>query len=230
MLQLVYFVSDIVSRIAAIVSIAAVIGYICKAINQKTNNQALSFTGWLLDIQKGMQSFANYFLGPAFTPALFLALACTIISSTVVHQAVGIFHLETLPNGIYCFYVEATPSKGNTYVLPGQIEIYDESIDLGDSQETRRLYFIEAVYFPDGKRIDADDGEADYIDKPSYIYDENETEWKLTLMNKHAYSPYIEETNNATWFDITFFVLQLSVYSLLICAWFCKDPQKSTSS
>ena len=199
------------SRVLSTACVLAVVFFLWRAIQD-----GFSFSTWMRSMKKGLQSFSRFMLGNLLLPALIVALVSTLISSTVLHQLIGIHNLELKPDGTYCFYVEAHRTGSSTYVLPAQIRVFND-VDKGESE-----YFIEKVYFSNGGWLDADDGESDAIGEPSYFYDDDD-EWSLTLLNQHAYSPYVTETNNANWLNITILLIQTISISLLLYAWCCKD-------
>lgn len=141
---------------------------------------------------------------------LVLAFIGLFITEPFIHQLVGVYNLKLLPSGTYCFYVEAIDySSCNTYVLPAQIHIEKETEEVGDNKSrTYTYYYIEKVYFTNGGYLDTDYLDDVEIGDLTYYYDDDDNEWEITLLNKHAYSPYIEESNNANWVDITFFLIK----------------------
>lgn len=215
--MLIYRILTYVSSIAASICVILVGYYIYQAIRRAFKKEAFSFSYWLGEIRDTAQSFA----GNISTGLLVISLVGALITNTAVHQMVGIHNLELLPEGTYCFYVQACQYGGKTYTLPAQIEIEKESVEVSDEKsKTYTYYYIEKVYFSNGGYIDADDGEHDRIGKTSYLYDSNDDEWELVLLNEHAYSPYISETNNAQWIDILFLminVLPISVVLYAVC-------------
>ena len=130
-------------------------------------------------------------------------------------------NLKLKPEGTYCFYVEATRNYSKTYTLPAQIRIEKESEEVGEGKErTYTYYYIEKVIFSNGGYLDTGDLGSVEINEASYFYDNEDNEWELVLLNEHAYSPNVKETNNATWFDISFLSLEIISISILIYALF----------
>lgn len=195
--------------------------YIWKAICRFFKKD-FSFTAWIYDIQSEMCSW----FGKYTKPLLIVALASTLLTNTAVHQLVGIHNLKIKPTGTYCFYVEASRSGERTYTVPAEIEIEKETEEVGDGKErTYTYYYIKRFFFSNGTEIELDVWDSVQINEASYHTDSNGDEWELTLLNKHAYSPQIEETNNADWFGITILAVEVLpiAFFLLIMYWKNKD-------
>lgn len=209
------FVSSLITPICAI--LLAI--YIWHAHKTK-----IPFSRWADEIS----SISEKHIGSFRKPLLIISILGILITNAAVHQIVGIHNLKLLPEGSYCFYVEAHQQGGNTYVLPASVEVVRERIDRDEGRsKTRSYYYIKSILFSNGGWLDADDGEADRIGKPSDFWD-GEYDWELTLLNEHAYSPRIQETNNADWLDILFLLIELipaSSFLLITCR--KKHPQKN---
>lgn len=149
--------------------------------------------------------------------ALVLVLISTLATSRVAHQIVGIHNLELKSSGTYCFFVEAKRAGGTSYVLPAQIRVEPETYEYSDGKtKTYINYYIEKVCFSNGSILEIDDPEDIGINETVYYSAPNGDEWALTLLNKHAYSPYVIETNKATPLAITYLVVQLLAISFLL--------------
>ena len=61
------------------------------------------------------------------------------------------------------------------------------------------------------------------INEANFCYDKDNNEWIVTLLNKHAYSQYITETDNAKWYDIIFMVIKVISPSFLLYALYRKN-------
>jgi hypothetical protein len=85
------------------------------------------------------------------------------------------------------------------------------------------------VYFTNGGYLDTDDGEPDEIDQASYFYEnfDDYASWDLVLLNEHAYSPYVHETNNADWLDLTFLSIETISFIIVLVALLRQTPADS---
>lgn len=207
----IYNILKYVSSAAATICIISAGYYIYLLIRER-----FSINEWLNAIKHGIHSFA----GNKTRMILIIALLAAIVTNTALHQLVGIHNLHLKPEGTYCFYVEAKRNGGKTYTLPAQISIERETEDVSDEKtKTFTYYYIEKVYFSNGGWLDTSGNEPVEIGESSYHYDyETEDEWELVLLNEHAYSPYVTETNNADWIDITFMLIKVLPISFLLYA------------
>lgn len=199
LLQYVSFVADF--------SILILIYYIWVGIKHR-----LSFGEWTSLIK---HENANL-LGHYSQIILIVAAIAMLITNTAVHQLVGVNNLALKPEGTYCFYVEATRDSGKTYTLPAQIRVEKESDEVAEGKtRTHTYYYIERVFFSNGGYLNTEN--CDYVDigESTHYYD-GENDWSLVLLNEHAYSPHVEETNNATWLEILFLMLESSCIGLLL--------------
>lgn len=192
--------------------------YIWKAIRNLVKKD-FSYTVWIADIRNDVFSwFGNY-----AKPLLIVALTSTLLTNTAVHQIVGIHNLKIKPTGTYCFYVKASRLGGKTYTVPAEIEIEKEAEEVGDNKErTYTYYYIERFFFSNGTEIKLDVWDPVQINEASYHTDSNGDEWEITLLNKHAYSPHIEETNNADWFGITILAVEVLPVAFFLFAMYRK--------
>lgn len=209
LLKYVSFVADF--------SILIFLYYIYQAIKSFFKKQKWSFKEWIDEIGCELYGIA----GKWSQIILIISSIALLVTNTTIHQFVGINNLELKPEGTYCFYVEATSNSGKNYTLPAQIRIEKESEEVGEGKErTYTYYYIEKVVFSNGGYLNTEDLESVKINEATYFYDNDDNEWELVLLNEHAYSPDIKETNNATWFDITFLSLEIISISILLYALF----------
>ena len=196
-------------------SILIILYYIYKAIKVFFKKQKWTFKEWIDEIGIELYSLA----GKWSQIILIVSSIALLLTNTTIHQFVGINNLKLKPEGTYCFYVEATRNYGKTYTLPAQIRIEKESEEVGEGKErTYTYYYIEKVIFSNGGYLNTEDLERVEIDESSYFYDDEDNEWELILLNEHAYSPNVKETNNATWFDITILSIEIISISILLYA------------
>ena len=177
-----------------------------------------SVNKWLVEIRSDLVDWfgnhAKWFL--------IAALLSILLTNTAVHQFVGIYNLKILPAGTYCFYVEAFQSDGKTYTVPAEVKIKKESEEIGDKNRTYTYYYIERFFFSNGNEIELNVWDSVEINEPAYHIDLNGDEWNLTLLNKHAYSPQIKETNNVNRIDVTFLAIEVIPILFLLFAMYRK--------
>ena len=206
---------------SALISICVILFgyYIWKAIRSAVKKE-FSFTWWVNEINVELYSW----FGGYEKLLLIVTLVSTILTNAAVHQLVGIHNLKIKPEGTYCFYVEASRIGGKNYTVPAEIKIEKETEEVRDNEErTYTYYYIERLFFSNGVEIEIDAWDSSQINEAAYHMDSNGNEWELTLINKHAYSPQMKETNNADWFDITILMIEVLSVSFLLFSAFKED-------
>lgn len=221
------FIYNILKAVSSIaVTLCTLIGGYCiwKVIKGFFQGQKLSISDCIAPIRDLVGNLA----GGITKPLLIVSLIATIITSTAIHQLVGIHNLQLKPEGTYCFYVEATRYGGNTYVLPAQIRVEKDTEEVSEGRnKTFTYYYIEKVFFSNGGWIDTEESEPIDINESSYYYDyDADDEWELVLLNEHAYSPYVPETNNADWLDVTFLLIKVISIGFSLFALCYKEKPK----
>ncbi len=202
--------------------ILIVIYYVFKAIRGLFKKHKLTFNEWIGMIGQELYNFAGN-----WTKILFIASAIALLlTDPAVHQLVGINNLKIKPEGTYCFYVEATRNGDKTYTLPARIRIEEYRED-EDERRVRvyRYYYIERVYFSNGGFLDTEYLDDVSINKPIVFCDDNDNKWELVLLNEHAYTPEVKETNNASWISIT--ILCIQTVSLIIVLYALSKSKKT---
>ena len=217
LLKYISFVADL--------AILIVIYYAYRAIKGIFTREKWSFSEWIRTIGDEAYSLA----GRYSIIILIVALVSVLLTSTVIHQLVGINNLELKPSGTYCFYVEATNASDKTYTLPAQIRVEKETEEVREGKErTYTYYYIEKVFFSDGEYLDAKNLDEVQIGKASTFYDDSDHRWQLVLLNEHAYSPQVKETNNADWLSTTFLLVELFSLFVLLYALIKKEIRADT--
>ena len=117
--------------------------------------------------------------------------------------------------------MEATNEKGKTYVLPAEIDVVIEYAD-----QVSKEYYVKTVYFSNGGYLETYDMDSLDIGDHSWHETYNGDEWKIRLLNKHAYSPEVEETNNATSEDIASLIVELLIPAFFLFALLYKGKPK----
>ena len=203
----IYSVLRFTSFIVASICLLSTVYYIFVAIKRLCKGERLTFSGWIHMIKHESHNFAGRFT----VPLLIISLCTILTSNAAAHQLVGIHNLKLKPEGTYCFYVEAYRSGGKTYTLPAQIKVEKERVEVGEEKsKTYIRYYIEKVFFSNGGWLDAHDHGPVEISKPAHYIVGGDEEWTLTLLNEHAYSPEVTETDNAQWSDILILLIEVS--------------------
>lgn len=208
LLEYISFVADF--------SIPIVLYYTYQAIKGFFKKQKMTFKEWVDEIGCELYNLA----GKWSQIILIVSAVAMLITNTAVHQLIGINNLKLKPEGTYCFYVEATRNDGKTYTLPAQVRVEKETDEVKEGKRrTYTHYYIERVFFSNGGYLNTE--YTDYVDinDSTYHYD-GESDWNLVLLNEHAYSPNVKETNNATWLDITFLSIETISISIILYALF----------
>ena len=221
--MLIYDFAKITSRLVAVVALFIIVGYIWTAIRDAFKEKKTSPFEWFENIKLDMQRNGNQ---RKWALVLAFSFVAYLLTDSAIHQLVGIHNLEITPNGTYCFYVEASRSKGKTYTLPAQIRVDTEYYDVSpDKTEVRKEYYVEKVFFSNGGWLDFVNQDPVDIGKSAWFY-ENEEEWSIKLLNEHAYSPFVIETSNAETTD--FLRLFAETAPILFLLFACLSPSKST--
>ena len=200
MIMLLYSLLEIIAAVAFFLCAITVVWYLLSTKKQ-------SFEVWSEQYKKNVSGLR----GNIAKPFLIVALIATLITSTAIHQLVGIHNLQLKPDGVYCFYVEATRFSKKSYTLPAQVKVETESLEVSEGKEEKRTnYYIERVFFPNGGYLDIEDSDPVKIGGSCYYHDmDTDDEWAFVLLNEHAYSPYVTESNNASWLNIILLAAKL---------------------
>lgn len=162
-------------------------------------------------------------LGKYAQPILIVTSIAGLLTNTTIHELVGVNNLKLKPEGIYCFYVKAMDETGETYIVPAEVEIEKESEDVGDWEtRTYTYYYIKTVILSNDTYLYTEDTGNVEINQAVQFCDDDEKLWELVLLNEHAYSPMIQETNNATWIKVSFLIIKtfsnlISIYAVHKC-------------
>ena len=126
-----------------------------------------------------------------------------------------------------------------TPTVPAQIRVEVDSDDDEEHRHYWRNYYIEKVYFDNGECLDFTENLEDVsLSGTVSLYDQYETKWKCTLLNKHAFCPHIEETSHVTTRSLVelIFLLLIVLYNWIGCmaidkknCELLKGPQISTN-
>lgn len=203
--------------------ILIVLYYVFKAIQGLFNKRKWTFNEWIEVIRRELYGFAGN-----WTKNLIIASSIALLlTNSAIHQLVGVNNIRIKPEGTYCFYVEATRNGSKTYTLPAQIRI--EEYEEDEDERTKRVYryyYIERVYFSNGGYLDTEDLDDVSINNPTVFYDNDDNEWELVLLNEHAYTPEVKETNNASWFSLSLLFIESA--SIIIILYTLSKSKKPT--
>ena len=180
--------------------------YAFSLLKQVLTKKKPSFRSWLGQISSDLKEIRKDYL----LVVLVVALCGRLVAAPAIHQLVGVHDLTLKPDGTYCFYVEATPRGGKTYTLPAEIRKSDGN------------YYIDRVLFSNGGCLSPNGIEAE-IGKCTSFTSKDEENWDLVLLNEHAYSPMVEETDNATKKHIFLLVLEVLPIAVFIVLLLRKD-------
>ena len=217
-----YGALKIYSAIAYLVAVAVIGVSVWAVIKKRRAKEPVTFRGWLQDLKHDVRTS---FKGYAFL-LLTAAILATLITRPTIHQLVGVHNLELKPEGVYCFYVDAYSYGKKTYTLPAEVRVVKDY----DYDEDPYIYYqIERVYFSNGGWLNTEDTEHAKIGDPFYFEDSQGKEWELTLLNEHAYSPYVTETDNATPRDIAWVILDVLPFAFLLFVSLIKEKANEYS-
>ena len=140
--------------------------------------------------------FSNY-------PVRYILLGAAIILITIwsfdwFKEVVGYDNINYKPRGTYCYYVEIQNAK--KYVLPAKISVsIEEYEDAEGHSYTSRKYYIEKAYWTNGGYLLFEGNDSDItINDTITLYDQNENQWEVELVNKSA---LCNDFNNTTAFS-----------------------------
>ena len=202
--------------------IIRIINGICSAIYWRVKGEQYTFKEWLfefVDLYKGY--------GKKLTIFLIIASILTIITNSAI-QAIFNDNIELKPEGTYCYYIEGTVNEGETYTLPAKIVKIKNEYDDSDSYITYSYsnYYINAIYFPNGKYVSFSDKEI-YLDTKTSCFDNYDNEWDIMLLNEHAYSKYVEESSYIDWKEILILAFTLFTVAFIIFGNFLYQKENS---
>lgn len=202
--------------------------YLWKAIKALFAKEKLSFGGWMQEIKTDVLAATKGFA----RPILIISLIGAVITNTAIHQLFGVHNLLLKPTGTYCFYVEACHFNGQSYTLPAEIRVEYETEDVGnDKQRTHKRYYINTIFFSNGELLEFSGNYSAEIGETDSYYERNTGDkWRLTLLNEHAYTPHVTETNNATWADIASAFVDIFPIAFLLFILCYKDRSDDTAN
>lgn len=211
----IYRLAGYMSSISTTVTIIAFGYWLFYLFKSLFKGEKLSFAKLVSKVKCGIYDFT----GKHAIILLIVALFSVFITDTTFHQLIGIHNLRIKPEGTYCFYVDVTFAGGESSVLPASVRIEKDEEDVGDKVKVNTNYYVESIALSDGTLLDVDDQFADDINEVSDVYVTDSHIVELSLLNKHAFSPYVQETNNATPFAITYLLLKIVsiLFFFIIC-------------
>ena len=210
--MLLYDLLNLFSGLVAIFSFLILVGYIFSFVKQVFKKENPSLSGWLNQMSRDTKEFR----GNALLVVLVIALFGRLVAAPSVHQLIGVHDLTLKPDGTYCFYVEATPRGGKTYTLPAEV------------RKSSGDYSIERVFFANGGYLSV--YEFAEIEERIGHYSKDDVDWDLVLLNEHAYSPMVIETDNATGKDVSLLVLEILPIAVFIFLFARKETNKEETA
>lgn len=142
-------------------------------------------------------------------------LLITFGSNYFIVGILGCDDIRVLPEGTYCYYVNATNEKNKTYILPAKIYKYD----LLD-------YCVDNVYFSNGGYLYFGEGYTDTFNfgETQTYHDQNENEWEIELTNYKTSHKDVQETK-AKYSDDDIFrliMVLIHIYVIILNIYFWK--------
>ena len=113
---------------------------------------------------------------------VFLSVVAVLGSYSFLVSVLKCEDLRLLPSGTYCYYVEATNSKGKTYTLPAEII------------KSEGEYTVHKVYFNNGGYLYLDTYNTADFDETLETTDQDERDWDISFTNHKTYHHSITET------------------------------------
>lgn len=126
--------------------------------------------------------------------SVFILLALLFSNGYFLTEILKSEDLRLMPDGRYCYYVEATNEKGKTYILPAQIN------------KTEGDYFVDYIYFDNGGYLYFDwDEYAETFTDTIEDEDQDGHKWRITLTNKKTSHYKVEEVKEKDYFNLFFY-------------------------
>ncbi len=146
-------------------------------------------------------------------------------SQVIIH--LGCDDLRLMPEGTYCYYVNATNENDKTYTVPAKISKgYDEyAEERGENVVTHTVtqYYVHKLYFNNGGYLYFED--ADYIEYDDKLssYDQKGNRWEVELTSEKTYHVDVSETNPKKENAIFFVFLKLLIIWLTVIRFIKKE-------
>lgn len=123
---------------------------------------------------------------------LICVISCFIIifSHNNFLAFIGSEDIRMMPSGTYCYYVEATNEKDQTYTLPANIEKINQD-----------YFVVHNVYFKNGGYLYFEDCENFKFKEKEHVIDQNENFWDLKLTNIRTTHEKVKETKTYKFTD-----------------------------
>lgn len=136
---------------------------------------------------------------------IFMIIALLLGSNFIAVNILSCDDIRAMPDGTYCYYVEATNEKGKTYTLPANI------------QKTDEYYQVYNVYFNNGGYLYFGGSCSDFeYDESSYCYDQSDRQWEIELTNIKTYHKAVKETSVDWSLDDTSRIISVLLQAIVI--------------
>lgn len=125
------------------------------------------------------------FKGKSICVAIVSIIMCLMVffGSQQIVIGLGCQDIRVMPEGTYCYYVEATNERNKTYALPARIKKIDEI-----------TYGVSNVYFENGGFLYFSDFDYVEYDDEFYSWDQRDNEWHIQFTPNKAYHEKVTET------------------------------------
>lgn len=210
MTMLIFRILRWISGFISFVCLVASVRILWLCIKESVSSKENAFRYFFSEIAHDLRKLTKHITG-----LLIVSLFATLITSPVVHEAVGLHNLHLKEEGTYCFYVEL---NGTAY--PAQIRIEKEKVRIQDGRyDTQTTFFLDFVIISQDQQLNfSEPFNGLLIDQTVSVLDDSGREWQCTLLNSHGYSPKIQETSTFCFFPITLLFLELIPTLLVIYA------------
>ncbi len=125
------------------------------------------------------------FKGKSICVSIVSIIMCLMVflGSRQIIIGLGCQDIRVMPEGTYCYYVEATNEKGKTYTLPARVKKIGE-----------KTYGVSNVYFDNGGFLYFSDFDYVEYDDEFYSWDQRGNEWHIKFTPNKAYHEKVTET------------------------------------
>ena len=216
-----------------IYGVCALIGLACFCVSVSFLVSLIKLNVFKREKEKPYEKFSDISKWFNDYPIRFILIGIAVILFTLWSNAwfkelIGYDNIETKPSGTYCYYVEITGNKKYTLPAKVNVDVYSDEVAEGKSQ-TYHDYYIEKVYWSNGGYLYfGDNDERMEVNDSITLYDQDENEWEVKLLNKSAYCSDFKNTSSLD--DPINIILGLILLASEIFVWvYCIVYEKRTN-
>lgn len=148
---------------------------------------------------------------------LFVIIASLCSNAHFLVKMLNAQDMRLMSDGTYCYYVEATNEKGQTYTLPAHISKVDGQ------------YNVNCVYFSNGGYLYFDNMYDSSFNDIVKVEDQDNKKWTLVFTNEKAFHPKVQETGFSAGISTYIYYFIMLVHIIQFFRQLC-NVSKSTSS